>query len=77
MKDVTICPPNKILNPKTKRCVLRSGKIGRELVKKQKPIKTLSFRSIPNCKGNKESDCKIDTNCRYVKGKKRQYCRKK
>ena len=77
LKDVRICPPNKIINPKTKRCVLKSGKIGRELVKKQKPIKTLSFRSIPNCKGNKESDCKIDTNCRYVKGKKRQYCRKK
>lgn len=77
LKDVTICPPNKILNPKTKRCVLRSGKIGRELVKKEKPVKTPSLVSMPNCKGKKESDCKTDTNCRYVKGKKRQYCRKK
>ena len=77
LKDVTICPPNKILNPKTKRCVLRSGKIGRELVKKEKPVKTPSLMSMPNCKGKKESDCKTDTNCRYVKGKKRQYCRKK
>jgi len=77
LKDVHICPPNKIINPKTKRCVLRSGKIGRELVKKEKPVKTPSLMSMPNCKGKKEIDCKNDINCRYVKGKKRQYCRKK
>jgi len=29
------CPPDKILNPKTKRCVLRTGKIGKELQDKE------------------------------------------
>ena len=28
-----ICPDNKILNPKTGRCVLKTGKLGQELVK--------------------------------------------
>ena len=26
------CPPNKIRNPKTKRCVLKSGKIGKQIL---------------------------------------------
>jgi serine/threonine protein kinase len=77
-QDAAICPPNKILNPKTKRCVLRSGGIGRKLVEKLKPMKIPNDEmSIPNCKGKKESDCKTHKNCRYVNGKKRQYCRKK
>jgi hypothetical protein len=28
-----VCPENKILNPKTNRCVLKTGKIGKELLK--------------------------------------------
>ena len=28
-----LCPPNKILNPKTGRCVLKSGKLGQALLK--------------------------------------------
>lgn len=31
-KKDRICPPNKILNPKTNRFVLRSGRIGKKLV---------------------------------------------
>jgi len=30
------CPPNKILNPATKKCVLRTGAIGKKLVAKEK-----------------------------------------
>ena len=30
------CPEDKILNPKTKRCVLKTSKIGKELLKKTK-----------------------------------------
>ena len=79
LKNIIICPPDKIINPRTNRCVLRTGKIGKELVKKQKqkPIKSTDLESIPKCKGMKESECKTAINCRYVKGKKRQYCRKK
>lgn len=31
MDNIKICPPNKILNPKTGRCVLKSGAIGKVL----------------------------------------------
>ena len=31
------CPPGKILNPKTNRCVLITGKIGQQLLKKSNP----------------------------------------
>ena len=36
VKDVnkTVCPPDKILNPKTNRCVNKDGKIGKILLKK-------------------------------------------
>jgi hypothetical protein len=27
-----ICPPNKIVNPESGRCVLRTGKIGRRIL---------------------------------------------
>lgn len=70
LKNIIVCPPNKIINPRTNRCVLRTGKIGKELVKKQKPIKSTDLESIPNCKGIKERKCKTSINCRYVKGKK-------
>lgn len=33
------CPPGKILNPKTNRCVLLTGKIGQEIVKQQEKEK--------------------------------------
>ena len=32
-----ICPDDKILNPKTNRCVSRTGKIGKSLIELQKP----------------------------------------
>jgi tRNA A-37 threonylcarbamoyl transferase component Bud32 len=31
------CPPDKILNPETKRCVLKTGAIGKRLIQKIKP----------------------------------------
>ena len=34
------CNKDKILNPKTGRCVSKTGKIGKELLKKKKPITT-------------------------------------
>ena len=33
MKQPKECPPDKILNPKTGRCVLRTGKIGKQIIK--------------------------------------------
>ena len=38
------CPQNKILNPKTKRCVLKTGKIGRKLMAKPAPKPAKSVR---------------------------------
>jgi hypothetical protein len=29
------CPPDKILNPETNRCVSKTGKIGKDILKKQ------------------------------------------
>jgi len=37
MKD---CPPNKILNPATNRCVSLNGAIGKKLIKPKSPVKT-------------------------------------
>jgi hypothetical protein len=34
-KPSDVCPPEKIINPSTRRCVLRSGAIGRKLEKEQ------------------------------------------
>ena len=47
------CPPNKILNPKTDRCVLKTGAIGKELLKGIKNIK----ESIKN---NDKKECPPD-----------------
>lgn len=46
MKD---CPENKILNPKTNRCVLKNGKIGKTLIhKKKKGISKLEIIKTKN-----------------------------
>lgn len=38
MKVVSICPPDKILNPETRRCVSKKGAIGKKLMKNQMNI---------------------------------------
>ena len=46
------CPPNKILNPKTGRCVNKTGKIGKQIIKnlKTKPSKNCPPEKILNPK---------------------------
>jgi hypothetical protein len=34
-----VCPPEKILNPKTNQCVLRTGAVGKKLLEEQQPRK--------------------------------------
>ena len=42
--DGKVCPQNKICNPKSGRCVLKSGKIGKELLKHGSPKKKVPKR---------------------------------
>jgi len=39
------CPPEKIRNPKTNRCVLKNGKIGKTIINKKKSLSSLSSLS--------------------------------
>lgn len=41
MTEKKICPENKIINPKTGRCVLKSGAIGKKILK-TKEIKVIT-----------------------------------
>ena len=59
------CPPNKIYNPKSKRCVLLSGKIGKKiledaLIKKRKKKKRKRSR-------NKKKRNKKKKNVHHIK----------
>ena len=47
------CDKDKILNPKTGRCVLKSGKIGKEILRKKSPRKSTSKKSSNICTSNK------------------------
>ena len=40
-----VCPAGKILNPDTGRCVLRTGKIGQEVLRRKKSPKSASHKS--------------------------------
>ena len=81
MKRKDYCPPNKIINPKTKRCVLRTGKIGKQLIEKEnmkkKVVKKPVVKKTVNCKGKNKIVCEKNKKCKYINGQKRQYCRKK
>lgn len=48
------CPKDKILNPRTGRCVLKTGKIGKELLKNKKGSYKSSYSSAKD--GNVKSD---------------------
>ncbi len=45
MMSLLSCPPDKIRNPKTKRCVLKNGKIGKTIINKKKSVSSLSSLS--------------------------------
>jgi hypothetical protein len=68
-----ICPPNQILNPATKRCVSRKGKLGKELIEYEKkqtpphkspsPVKSPEKPSKPSSpiqNKDKEKTCPLD-----------------
>jgi hypothetical protein len=42
---MTKCPPNKILNPETKICVLKDGRVGKRILLEQKLKGNLSSKS--------------------------------
>ena len=48
------CPDNKILNPKTKRCVLKTGSIGKQLLK-QNDLKKSIIRHLLMIKKTKNN----------------------
>ena len=58
MKKVE-CPPEKILNPKTNRCVSKSGKIGKMLVKQTTPLEK-NPKTPAIDKNPKQKDCPSD-----------------
>ena len=49
------CQADKILNPKTNRCVLKTGKIGKQLLKQQEPISSTKEPSLPQ-KGDQSAN---------------------
>jgi len=54
-----ICPPDKIFNPATGRCVKRTGKIGKELLKRENKSKeTKEVKTKP--KNKQKQDCPPD-----------------
>ena len=53
------CPPNKIMNPKTKKCVLKSGKKGRQIIEKTRMSKTPNLR-ILQVKVTQKVKCLLD-----------------
>jgi hypothetical protein len=54
MSDIKKCPENKILNIKTKRCVLKTGKIGKKILNKSKsPLKLSTSLKDIKCPENK------------------------
>jgi serine/threonine protein kinase len=55
--DLTICPPEKIINPATRRCVLRTGAIGRKLEKEMAvPAEPVAVDAVPPAVPNAGSD---------------------
>ena len=52
MSDIKKCPDNKILNKLTKRCVLKTGKIGKKILKTSSSSKLYSL-----LKANKDIKC--------------------
>jgi len=63
------CPPDKILNPKTKRCVLKTGKIGKELENKINKIKFIT--PIKKIKKEKIQEIKSKSPIKKVKEEKK------
>jgi len=62
MEKLKICPPDKILNPKTNKCVLKTGAIGKKLLStdnKEEVIKKEIKNKDNNKKVNKKEEIKI------------------
>lgn len=57
MNNLKTCPPNKILNPKTNRCVLRTGTIGKVL---EALIKRNSNKIVKKVKIEKKKNFKFE-----------------
>lgn len=55
------CPPNKILNPGTNRCVKRDGRIGRELLRNKTPKTPTPKTPTPKTKNRRKPKCHILT----------------
>jgi hypothetical protein len=63
-KMVLECPENKVRNPTTKRCVLRSGKIGMSITSEKKK----SSRKTSYKKDMTVADIKAELKKRCIKG---------
>jgi hypothetical protein len=68
-KKSSDCPSNKIINPKTGRCVKKDGKIGLSLLGEEKKVSKRSIKtSKKNSKRHLQKIDKLNVNLKYVKG---------
>lgn len=61
------CPASKIVNPKSGRCVNRSGKIGAALLKKKPVTRRKKKKPVTRCK--RQTDCKATYLCDPIEKK--------
>ena len=67
------CPPDKILNPETKRCVSKTGAIGKKLMKEKKQKSKSPKKETKNNiddfieKINETQDKLLNENKNYIK----------